>query len=120
MEVHIVSKLFNIEVLINSQIKNSRRSLNHLNLGQKELDKPREVVGSNGLKNGYANDDCACALLYILFSDSPRVVMANLPFLSSFLGTTISPWIVTLDALEPFACDAPKQVSGICIDFVCS
>lgn len=28
-----------------------------------------------------------------------------------FLGTTISPWIVTLDALEPFACDAPNQVS---------
>ncbi|PHT30860.1 hypothetical protein CQW23_27197 [Capsicum baccatum] len=23
-------------------------------------------------------------------------------------GTTISPWIVTLDALEPFACEAPK------------
>ena len=28
-----------------------------------------------------------------------------------FLGTTVSPWIVTLDALEPFACDAPKQVA---------
>jgi hypothetical protein len=26
------------------------------------------------------------------------------------LGTTISPWIVTLDALEPFACQAPTQV----------
>ncbi|KHG15359.1 Fumarylacetoacetase [Gossypium arboreum] len=25
------------------------------------------------------------------------------------LSTTISPWIVTLDALQPFACDAPKQ-----------
>jgi hypothetical protein len=27
------------------------------------------------------------------------------------LGTTISPWIVTLDALKPFTCEAPKQVS---------
>ncbi|XP_043816434.1 fumarylacetoacetase isoform X2 [Manihot esculenta] len=32
------------------------------------------------------------------------------PFLGKSFGTTISPWIVTLDALEPYACDAPKQV----------
>ncbi|RWR96023.1 fumarylacetoacetase-like protein [Cinnamomum micranthum f. kanehirae] len=32
------------------------------------------------------------------------------PFLGKSFGTTLSPWIVTLDALEPFACDAPKQV----------
>ncbi|KAF3451810.1 hypothetical protein FNV43_RR07906 [Rhamnella rubrinervis] len=31
------------------------------------------------------------------------------PFLGKSFGTTISPWIVTLEALEPFACDAPKQ-----------
>lgn len=31
------------------------------------------------------------------------------PFLGKSFGTTISPWIVTLDALEPFSCDAPKQ-----------
>ncbi|KAG6475585.1 fumarylacetoacetase-like [Zingiber officinale] len=31
------------------------------------------------------------------------------PFLGKSFGTTISPWIVTLDALEPFACEAPKQ-----------
>ncbi|XP_052488403.1 fumarylacetoacetase [Gossypium raimondii] len=31
------------------------------------------------------------------------------PFLGKSFGTTISPWIVTLDALQPFACDAPKQ-----------
>lgn len=31
------------------------------------------------------------------------------PFLGKNFGTTISPWIVTLDALEPFACNAPKQ-----------
>ncbi|XP_072963093.1 fumarylacetoacetase [Typha angustifolia] len=31
------------------------------------------------------------------------------PFLGKSFGTTISPWIVTLDALEPFACAAPKQ-----------
>uniref|UniRef100_A0A6N2K543 Fumarylacetoacetase n=1 Tax=Salix viminalis TaxID=40686 RepID=A0A6N2K543_SALVM len=32
------------------------------------------------------------------------------PFLGKSFGTTISPWIVTLDALEPFACNSPKQV----------
>ncbi|KAL8158702.1 hypothetical protein V2J09_000239 [Rumex salicifolius] len=31
------------------------------------------------------------------------------PFLGKSFGTTISPWIVTLDALEPFACEAPTQ-----------
>ncbi|KAK1378300.1 Fumarylacetoacetase [Heracleum sosnowskyi] len=31
------------------------------------------------------------------------------PFLGKSFGTTISPWIVTLDALEPFGCDAPLQ-----------
>ncbi|KAL8151258.1 hypothetical protein V2J09_021066 [Rumex salicifolius] len=31
------------------------------------------------------------------------------PFLGKSFGTTISPWIVTLDALEPFACEAPNQ-----------
>ncbi|CAM8890617.1 unnamed protein product [Rhodiola kirilowii] len=31
------------------------------------------------------------------------------PFLGKNFGTTISPWIVTLDALEPFACTPPKQ-----------
>ncbi|KAK3152410.1 hypothetical protein QOZ80_2BG0158520 [Eleusine coracana subsp. coracana] len=31
------------------------------------------------------------------------------PFLGKSFGTTISPWIVTLDALKPFTCEAPKQ-----------
>ncbi|XP_065853490.1 fumarylacetoacetase [Euphorbia lathyris] len=31
------------------------------------------------------------------------------PFLGKSFATTISPWIVTLDALDPFACDTPKQ-----------
>ncbi|GAA0164570.1 hypothetical protein LIER_39819 [Lithospermum erythrorhizon] len=31
------------------------------------------------------------------------------PFLGKSFGTTISPWIVTLDALEPFTCGAPMQ-----------
>ncbi|CAK8531313.1 unnamed protein product [Lathyrus sativus] len=31
------------------------------------------------------------------------------PFLGKSFATSISPWIVTLDALEPFACEAPKQ-----------
>ncbi|KAL5988010.1 hypothetical protein ACLOJK_035773 [Asimina triloba] len=33
----------------------------------------------------------------------------GLVLLNDWSGTTISPWIVTLDALEPFACAAPKQ-----------
>ncbi len=31
------------------------------------------------------------------------------PFLSKNFASTISPWIVTLDALEPFRCESPKQ-----------
>ncbi|MCD6544161.1 MAG: fumarylacetoacetase [Flavobacteriaceae bacterium] len=31
------------------------------------------------------------------------------PFLSKSFATTISPWIVTMDALEPFKVDSPKQ-----------
>lgn len=31
------------------------------------------------------------------------------PFLGKNFGTTISPWIVTMDALEPFRCAQPKQ-----------
>ncbi|KAL2467098.1 fumarylacetoacetase [Abeliophyllum distichum] len=34
------------------------------------------------------------------------------PFLGKSFGTTISPWIVTLDALEPFASDAPEEESS--------
>lgn len=33
------------------------------------------------------------------------------PFLGKSFGTTISPWIVTLDALEPFLIDGPDQSS---------
>ncbi|XP_047307773.1 fumarylacetoacetase-like [Impatiens glandulifera] len=32
------------------------------------------------------------------------------PFLGKSFGTTISPWIVTLEALEHFSCDAPEQI----------
>ncbi|KAG0579725.1 hypothetical protein KC19_4G119600 [Ceratodon purpureus] len=31
------------------------------------------------------------------------------PFLGKSFGTTISPWIVTMEALEPFMCAAPEQ-----------
>ncbi len=31
------------------------------------------------------------------------------PFLGKSFGTTISPWVVSLDALEPFRVDQPKQ-----------
>jgi fumarylacetoacetase len=32
------------------------------------------------------------------------------PFLGKSFASTISPWIVTMDALEPFKCESPKQV----------
>jgi fumarylacetoacetase len=31
------------------------------------------------------------------------------PFLAKNLGTSISPWVVTLEALEPFRCPGPEQ-----------
>lgn len=31
------------------------------------------------------------------------------PFLGKNFASTVSPWIVTLDALEPFRCEGPKQ-----------
>jgi fumarylacetoacetase len=31
------------------------------------------------------------------------------PFLGKNFATTISPWVVTMDALEPFLCEAPPQ-----------
>lgn len=31
------------------------------------------------------------------------------PFLGKSFATTLSPWVVTLDALEPFICDVPAQ-----------
>lgn len=33
------------------------------------------------------------------------------PFLGKSFGTSISPWIVTMDALEPFLISGPKQES---------
>ncbi|HEX5168158.1 MAG TPA: fumarylacetoacetase [Cyclobacteriaceae bacterium] len=35
------------------------------------------------------------------------------PFLGKNFGSTISPWIVTMDALEPFRIDGPKQVPPV-------
>lgn len=35
------------------------------------------------------------------------------PFLGKNFGSTISPWIVTLDALEPFRVDGPEQNPGV-------
>ena len=32
------------------------------------------------------------------------------PFMGKNFGTTISPWVVTLDALEPFLVNGPIQV----------
>ena len=36
------------------------------------------------------------------------------PFLGKNWGTTISPWIVTLEALEPFKVQGPEQVLFFC------
>jgi fumarylacetoacetase len=35
------------------------------------------------------------------------------PFLGKNFGSTISPWIVTLDALEPFRVDGPEQTPDV-------
>jgi fumarylacetoacetase len=35
------------------------------------------------------------------------------PFLGKNFGSTVSPWIVTLDALEPFRVDGPAQVPHV-------
>jgi len=35
------------------------------------------------------------------------------PFLAKNFGSTISPWIVTMDALEPFTIDGPKQEPAV-------
>ena len=34
------------------------------------------------------------------------------PFLSKSFATSISPWVVTLEALEPFRCPAPPRAAG--------
>lgn len=36
------------------------------------------------------------------------------PFLGKSFGTTISPWVVPMDALLPFAVPNPEQVSSAC------
>ncbi|CAL5390340.1 unnamed protein product [Camellia sinensis] len=47
----------------------------------------------------------------VLMNDWSEIFrLGNMCLLGLFsFGTTVSPWIVTLDALEPFVCDAPKQ-----------
>jgi fumarylacetoacetase len=35
------------------------------------------------------------------------------PFLGKNFGSTISPWVVTVDALEPFRCEGPPQDPGL-------
>ena len=39
------------------------------------------------------------------------------PFLAKNLGTTISPWVVTMEALAPFASSNPDQVKK-CLFFL--
>ena len=34
------------------------------------------------------------------------------PFLAKNMGTSISPWVVTMDALQPFLTDNVPQVGG--------
>ena len=44
------------------------------------------------------------------------------PFLGKNFGTTISPWVVTMEALEPFLVPQPKQVTkyaaSVCIHII--
>ncbi|MDP3944388.1 MAG: fumarylacetoacetase [Lutibacter sp.] len=35
------------------------------------------------------------------------------PFLGKSLASTLSPWIITMDALEPFKCKGPTQETGL-------
>lgn len=35
------------------------------------------------------------------------------PFLGKNFGSTVSPWIVTMEALAPFACESPKQAQKV-------
>ncbi|MHB1107303.1 MAG: fumarylacetoacetase [Lutibacter sp.] len=35
------------------------------------------------------------------------------PFLGKSFASTMSPWIITMDALEPFKCKGPKQETGL-------
>lgn len=53
-------------------------------------------------------------------ASSADIIFSLWFLLKIFLGTTLSPWIVTLDALEAFACDAPKQVNTFLIASVSS
>ena len=40
------------------------------------------------------------------------------PFLSKNFGTSISPWVVTMDALEPFRCPGPQQNEPEPLDYL--
>lgn len=40
------------------------------------------------------------------------------PFLSKNFATSISPWVVTLDALEPFRCSGPAQDDPVPLDYL--
>ncbi|MFV2071452.1 MAG: fumarylacetoacetase, partial [Thermoanaerobaculales bacterium] len=40
------------------------------------------------------------------------------PFLGKSFGTSISPWVVTLDALEPFRCAGPAQDDPVPLDYL--
>jgi len=40
------------------------------------------------------------------------------PFLSKSFGSTISPWIVTLEALEPFRCSTPAQNDPLPLPYI--
>ncbi|XWS19329.1 hypothetical protein CRYUN_Cryun31cG0005900 [Craigia yunnanensis] len=42
-------------------------------------------------ENRYANDDCACAVLYLLFSDSPQVVIAGIYWFFLIIEVQIKP-----------------------------
>jgi len=81
-----------------------------------ELEMAFITCKENGLGNAVSTDDAENHIFgLVLFNDwSARDIQVWEyvplgPFLAKSFASSISPWIVTLDALEPFKTDGPKQ-----------
>ena len=53
--------------------------------------------------------DAQCQSAYSSLSSIPQLPPAKAVFLLWVQATTVSPWVVTPAALEPFKCSAPEQ-----------
>ncbi|RLM65675.1 hypothetical protein C2845_PM16G02330 [Panicum miliaceum] len=79
---------------------------------ENELGKPIDINN--------AEDHISCLALMNDWSARDIQAWETIPlgsFLKSF-STTISPWIVTLDALKPFTCEAPKRNLSLCLTWL--